>query len=100
MSKNLSFHFTVGSAEPHLVKFSFDQTWGNLVISVDDEVVVKKFQMFSLKTTDEHAFSVGKIERHDVLIRKSRERWFGGFKPQACEAFIDGHPCAVEWDEA
>ena len=100
MATNLSFHFMVGSAEPHLVSYSFNQVSGALRIAVDDEPIVKKWQLFSFKTVDDHAFSVGKIERHDVLIRKSRERWFGGFLPQSVEAFIDGQPCAVQWDAA
>lgn len=84
------FEFEVGDAERHRVEFRFNQSVGNLRISVDGNPVVKRFEMMSLSTTKRYEFTVGQTERHEVAIEKTRKRWGGGFLPQECIAFVDG----------
>jgi hypothetical protein len=85
----LEFHFDVGEAEHHEVGFHFNRTWGPLRISVDDETVVKTFDIFRWATTERYELSVGETECHHVVIEKTRKRWTGGFVPQQCVAYVD-----------
>jgi Fas apoptotic inhibitory molecule (FAIM1) len=84
------FEFEVGRSEKHCVTFYFNQTIGNLRISVDGTPVIRKFRMFSLSTEERFEFSVGDPENHAVLIKKTRKRILGGFVPQVCSVFVDG----------
>ena len=85
----LEFQFEVGQGERHEVGFRFNRTWGPLRIKVDDETVVKKFDMFRWTTTERYELTVGQSERHDVVIEKKRKRWMGGFSPHQCVAWVD-----------
>ncbi len=85
----LEFQFDVGEAEHHEVEFRFNRTWGPLRISVDDQPVVKKFEMFRWSTTERFELTVGETERHAVVIEKRRKRWVGGFFPHQCVAYVD-----------
>ncbi len=64
------------------MRFVFNQTWGPVRIWVDDNLVVKRFEMFSLATVRTYAFSVGAGEQHQVEIVKTRQRWGGGVRKQ------------------
>jgi hypothetical protein len=85
----LEFQFGVGEDERHEVGFRFNRTWGPLMISVDDQPVVKKFEMFRWSTTERFELTVGETERHDVVIEKKRKRWMSGFFPHQCIAYVD-----------
>lgn len=86
----MQFSFRVGTQEPHQVDFSFDQFIGNLEIRVDGEIVVKDFRMFSLSLTKRYQFTVGKQERHDIIIEHKRKLFLAGVRPQKYRIFIDG----------
>jgi hypothetical protein len=86
----LEFEFEVGESERHNVEFRFDQLWGPLKISVDNQPVIKKFEMFSLKRTGRYEFSVGSTEPHEVRIEKKRKALVGGFQAQECVTYVDG----------
>lgn len=63
---------------------------GPLTISVDGRPLVWKFEMFSASRARSYEFTVGKNERHDVVIQNIRNRVLGGFQPQECTIFVDG----------
>ena len=86
----LDFEFKVGENELHSVRFSFDQIWGWLKISVDGTTVLTDLRLISFGRFKDYRFVVGERERHQVLIRKERQ-WIGaGFRGQVCHVFIDG----------
>jgi len=85
----MTFTFGVGDKEKHRVTFRFNQIWGNLKITVDDSVVVRDFQTFSLHLTKKWEFSVGEGEPHKVTIEKERKLILAGFRKQKYRAFVD-----------
>lgn len=85
----LQFAFEVGEVELHLVDFRFDPLPGLLDITVDGRKVVSKLDTFS-RRIERFGFSVGRRERHDVLIEKIRKPLVGGVLPQECRAYVDG----------
>ena len=89
MSVGIEFDLVVGDHERHLVHFSFNQVWGPLSITVDGKKVVGDFRWASTRTTKRYRLMVGDIERHDVLIEKSRPLLFAGFRKQTCRVFVD-----------
>jgi hypothetical protein len=88
------FEFNVGDAERHRVVFRFNQSIGNLRISVDGVPVIRRFEMLSLKMTKRYEFQVGQSEQHNVLIEKTRKRLLGGVLPQECVVSVDGKEVA------
>jgi hypothetical protein len=84
------FEFEVGESEKHHIRFRFNQSIGNLCISVDGRPVVRRFEMLSLSTTKRYSFEVGDREKHIVVIEKTRKRALGGFLPQKCVVYADG----------
>ena len=86
----LQFEFEVGEEEPHLVTFRFDPLFGPLDIFVDGRPVVARLDTFSIRRVQRFGFAVGRRERHDVLIEKTRKRVVGGLLPQECKAYVDG----------
>jgi hypothetical protein len=84
------FGFDVGDSERHRVEVHFNQTLGPLRISVDGNLVVRKFLMFSLSTVRRYELKVGLAETHDVVIEKTRERVLGGVRPQVFTVIVDG----------
>jgi hypothetical protein len=93
-SGKVELRFDVGEVEKHQVRFVFDQTWGPVRIWVDDHLVVKGFEMFSLSTVRTYAFAVGTDERHQVEIVKTRRRWVGGLRKQSIVGRVDGNEVA------
>lgn len=86
----MNFTFDVGSSEKHKVNFHLNQFIGNVRISVDNEVVVKDFRMFSTSLTKKYEFPVGGKERHDVAIEITRQLILGGARKQDYKVYIDG----------
>ncbi|HXY27324.1 MAG TPA: hypothetical protein VEH82_03515 [Acidimicrobiales bacterium] len=86
----LQFEFEVGEKERHLVTFRFDPLFGPLDIFVDGRPVVARLDTFSVRRVQRFGFAVGRRERHDVLIEKTRKRVVGGLLPQECKAYVDG----------
>jgi hypothetical protein len=93
-SGKVELRFDVGEVEKHQVRFVFNQTWGPVRIWVDDHLVVKGFEMFSLSTVRTYAFAVGTDERHQVEIVKTRKRWVGGLRKQSIVGRVDGNEVA------
>ena len=86
----MKFSFGVGEIQPRRVTFDFDQFWGHLKITVDDEDVVRDFRFLSLRLTKRYEFDVqadGAV--HAVAIEKTRPLIFAGFRPQKYKAFVD-----------
>lgn len=86
----LTFGFDVGTTERHRVEFRFNQDIGNLRITVDGRPVIRRFEMLSFSTTRNYEFTVGEVEKHSVLIEKTRERLLGGARPQKVVVYVDG----------
>jgi hypothetical protein len=87
----MNFSFEVGTAERHLVSFDFNQTWGNLSITVDGQVLVNDLRMLSLALTKTYTFEIGTRERHTVRIEKKRKLFLAGLRPQKYRVFVDNH---------
>jgi len=92
----VELEFDVGEVEKHHVRFIFDQIWGPVRIGVDDDVVVKRFEMFSLSKMRTYAFTVGTGETHHVDIVKTRKRMAGGLRKQSVVARVDGNVVASD----
>jgi hypothetical protein len=90
-SNVLRFDFEVGESEKHRVEFRFNQSIGNLRISVDGNPAIRRFRMLSFSTVERYKLTVGNVEKHEVVIEKRRNRAFGGFTPQRCIVYIDGN---------
>jgi hypothetical protein len=88
------FEIDVGTSEIHRIEFRFNQSIGNLRISVDKRPIIRRFEMLSVSTTKRYSFNVGNEERHAVIIEKTRRRAMGGFLPQICTVFVDGSKVA------
>lgn len=95
MANVIDFTFEVGEHEKHRVRYHFNQSLGFGSISVDDVVVKRTFEMFSLSTRKERRLTVGSGETHIVTIEKDRKRVMGGFLPQTCKVFVDGSPINI-----
>ena len=72
------------------MRFTFDQTWGSVEITVDGRSVVSDLRLLSLSTTKRYQFVVGMQERHEVVIEKRRPLLLAGFRPQTARVFVDG----------
>lgn len=83
------FQFQVGVNELHTVGFRFNQSVGNLRISVDDVPIMRRFAMFSISTRKKYSFEVGNTEKHQVTIERVRQRIFGGLLPQKYIVSVD-----------
>lgn len=88
--EGMQMTFTVGTGEPHVVMFSWDQFWGRLKITVDDHDVVSTVNMYSVSLVKTYEFTVGVAEVHQVRIEKHRAVFLAGFRPQPIFAFVDG----------
>ncbi|CAN5254601.1 hypothetical protein BH10ACI1_BH10ACI1_33820 [soil metagenome] len=86
----MNFTFEVGNQEKHLITFNFNQFWGNLKITVDNEDIIKNIHLLSLSLIRQYRFNVGETERHNVLIEKERKLFFAGFRKQKYRVFVDG----------
>jgi len=86
----LQFEFEVGEVERHRVAFRFDPLLGPLDIAVDGRKVLAKLDTLSLRRVERFGLCVGRRERHDVLIEKTRKPVIGGLLPQECRAYVDG----------
>jgi hypothetical protein len=86
----MTFTFDVGNKERHRVVFHFNQLWGNLRITVDDQAVVRDFRMYSLHLTKKYEFPVGDSERHTVAIEHARKLLLAGFRKQKYRVYVDG----------
>jgi hypothetical protein len=90
LAMKLEFTFSVGQSGPHMVRFSFDQAWGFLTISVDGKPVIKDWRLISFRLTKQYRFTVGEKERHDVVIVKERKLVGAPLRLQICRVFVDG----------
>jgi hypothetical protein len=93
MGLDIDFAFDVGEQEKHRVAFHWGQLFGRARITVDFMKVMEENQAVRLrgtKATRKFEFSVGDAEVHEVLIEKTRKRFLGGARKQACRAFVDG----------
>jgi hypothetical protein len=86
---SIEFGFQVGTSEIHQVNFYLNQTWGSLLITVDDQVVLQRSEMFSLSTTKNYEFSVGNVERQQVRIQKVRPWVLAAFRKSTITVFVD-----------
>jgi hypothetical protein len=80
----------VGERETHEVGFSFDQTWGWLVVTVDDIVVAKKLVTLSARLVTAIDISVGDDEVHAVRLEKHRPLAMSFARHQPLKGFVDG----------
>jgi hypothetical protein len=92
MGLDIDFAFEVGDAERHRVQFHWGQLFGRVRITVDNVEVMQESKALSLgsRQVRKFEFSVGETEPHAVLIEKTRKRFLGGARHQACRAFVDG----------
>lgn len=87
---SLEITFEVGERERHRLRFFYNRFWGNGRISVDDAVIRRFFELFSLSTSRWYRFTLGDEERHDVEIEKVRKWVLAGFRDQYIRVYIDG----------
>jgi hypothetical protein len=92
MGLDIDFAFDVGEEEKHRVAFHWGQLFGRVRITVDFMKVLEENHAVSLgsSATRKFEFSVGETEVHEVLIEKTRKRFLGGARKQACRAYVDG----------
>jgi len=102
----------VGETEKHFVEFSWNQFIGKTKIKVNRDILVKSgWQITSpnqpaekeKKTTEEKwvvwgkeivlveewSVNIGEKEKHKVKFKKTRPKWFAGFRPHTYEIFVD-----------
>ena len=77
LRRSLDITFEVGERERHIVRFFYNQFWGNGRIRVDGVVIRRFIVILSLSTSRWYRFVVGSGERHEVEIEKVRKRFFG-----------------------
>lgn len=81
----MKFSLEVGEIERHLVEFSFDQLFGQLVIKVDKKEVKRSVRLFNEPIKETHTLRVGDGERLVVRIEKERKQLLG----QRCRVFLN-----------
>jgi hypothetical protein len=86
----IALSFEVGTQEKHLVEFRFDQFWGGLVVTVDNQSIVRELRIMSISLVKTYELVVGRSEQHHVRIDKTRKLFFPGFRSQVVRAFVDG----------
>ncbi|MCX6895856.1 MAG: hypothetical protein NTZ16_10240 [Verrucomicrobia bacterium] len=73
----MKFTLEVGEAEKHVVEFNFNQLAGNLVISVDNQPVIKSTRVFNEPLHEVFTIEVGGKQKSAVRIEKNRKQLFG-----------------------
>jgi hypothetical protein len=67
----------VGAAEKFVLEYHFNQLFGSLRISLDNQLVKKKVQLFNEPLREVHQLELGRNERLAVRIEKERKILFG-----------------------
>jgi hypothetical protein len=91
----MDFTLAVGTQETHDVHMHFNQWFGQVRIDVDGEDAAGDWRVFTLHKTRRYEFPVGREERHDVVVEKSRKGILGGFRDQTCRVLVDGEQVAT-----
>ena len=73
----MKFTLEVGEEEKHVVEFNFNQLAGNLVISVDNQPVIKSTRVFNEPLHEVFTIEVGGKQKSAVRIEKNRKPLFG-----------------------
>ena len=73
----MKFTLEVGETEKHLVEFNFNQLAGTLVISVNNQPVVKSTRWFNEPLREVFTLEVGGQRKSAVRIEKQRKPLFG-----------------------
>ncbi|MFM2083027.1 MAG: hypothetical protein RL380_1718 [Verrucomicrobiota bacterium] len=73
----MKFKLEVGEEEKHVVGFDFNQLAGTLVITVDDQPVVKKRRVINEPVEEIYELTVGDVQKNSVRIEKRRKQLLG-----------------------
>jgi hypothetical protein len=90
----MKFSFEVGEQEKHTVDFSYDTASTNVQIHVDGVLVASDSSVISFQLVKRYEFTVGKEERHAVVIERERPLIFPAFRAKTYRVFIDGKQVA------
>ena len=90
----VDFRVAVGTEETHDVHLHFNQWFGQVRIDVDGEDTAGDWRVFTFHKTRRYEFPVGREERHDVVVEKSRKGILGGFgiRPVASWSTVSRSP--------
>jgi hypothetical protein len=80
----------VGTDEKHSVHTHFNQWFGIMRIGVDGENMAGDWRMFTIHRTRRYEFPVGKRERHEVTVEKTRRGVLGCLRDQTFAVLVDG----------
>jgi hypothetical protein len=92
----MRFTVQIGGKEPSRVDVYRDPFLGTFRVLVDGELIAKRsafspFTHFTLPTgVHRYEFTVGKTERHSVVVEHERPFFLAGFRPQTFRVFVDG----------
>ena len=87
---SMSMSFAVGTKEKHSVEIAFRQSAELLTVEVDGVQIIDQSFAAGFKLTRSLEWNVGVGERHAVRLTKTRERLYGGLRPQQFVVTIDG----------
>jgi hypothetical protein len=73
----MKFTLEIGETETHIIEFQFNQLFGELRISVDNEPVFQSKRLFNEPIQEVFNFEIGQRERATVRIEKRRKQLFG-----------------------
>ena len=103
----MKFSFEVEGQKKHLVKFSWNQLWGSMKITVNERVIAKKhiqlispmgkhptdpvmnFAGLSIKLLEKWEFEIEEEPQIKVRIEKQRPKFFPAFRPHSYRAFVN-----------
>jgi len=65
----MRIEFTIGGTEPHQMQFSFDQTFGDLIIVMDGVQVLQDSAKLAREAVKSYELSVGDCEKHRLAFQ-------------------------------
>jgi hypothetical protein len=91
----MRFTLEIGDKEKSRVEFSRSALTGAMQATVDGQRVAHQspfspFTHFCGGRRRRYEFTVGKVERHKVVLEKERPWLIAGFRPQTYRVFVDG----------
>ncbi|MEO7298916.1 MAG: hypothetical protein ABI042_10115 [Verrucomicrobiota bacterium] len=73
----MKFSLEIGETEKHNIKYTFNQLFGRLTITVNDKPIKRCLRLFDEPLRELHVFTLGEREKFAVKIEKERKLLFG-----------------------
>ena len=92
----MRFEFEVGDTEKHRVKIHRDPWFGRMAVTINGEELslVSPWSLSAhftfYKSVKRHEFTVGKEEKHQIMIEHRRPMFMAGFRRQKYTVYVDG----------